>query len=441
MAQPIFDRLRRQKRDALTALVMVRLNVHRVEQLFEHFLIDPGMEPVVQTSRVRLAISSVQAFVQRCLLNLEPRLRPSAINASHWEWMKRYRVWEANRKLFLFPENWLEPEFRDDKSHLFKALEGDLLQGDVSTEAVEGALHRYLEGLNGIARLQIVATYAEDRFDLNPGTLHVIARTFSAPHVHFYRRYSNRMWTPWEPAPGDVQGDMVFAAMWRQRLHLFWVTSFQRPSEPASAFVVPSPGDPVLVGVTTVEEVRLNWSEYVNGSWTAANSADVSAVDNSSWLFILSYAHVQVSKDHSGGEEHALTIRFEGWELEGRTAIRFTGKNNPLTRAHPRAFQDEAIWPISNPGDGKFRYPESQLQVWHNEKLVVRTEQGKVNGSVLNSQPPPALSRKSVLRNRAAIEFSCRGPMMLSRRSNLRSIGAASSLSRRCRSRQRPNPG
>jgi hypothetical protein len=29
--------------------------------------------------------------------------------------MKRYRIWEANRKIFLFPENWLEPEFRDDR--------------------------------------------------------------------------------------------------------------------------------------------------------------------------------------------------------------------------------------------------------------------------------------------------------------------------------------
>ena len=41
-----------------------------------------------------------------------------------WEWTKRYRVWEANRKIFLYPENWLEPEARDDKTHLFTELEG-----------------------------------------------------------------------------------------------------------------------------------------------------------------------------------------------------------------------------------------------------------------------------------------------------------------------------
>jgi hypothetical protein len=29
-----------------------------------------------------------------------------------WEWLKRYRVWDANRKIFLYPENWIEPELR-----------------------------------------------------------------------------------------------------------------------------------------------------------------------------------------------------------------------------------------------------------------------------------------------------------------------------------------
>jgi SpoVK/Ycf46/Vps4 family AAA+-type ATPase len=28
------------------------------------------------------------------------------------EWQKNYRVWDANRKIFLYPENWIEPELR-----------------------------------------------------------------------------------------------------------------------------------------------------------------------------------------------------------------------------------------------------------------------------------------------------------------------------------------
>ena len=76
VAQPIFDELRQRRRDALVAWVMHTDGFDRIEQLFEYFLVDPGTEPVVQTSRLRLAISSVQLFIQRCLLNLEPQVHP-----------------------------------------------------------------------------------------------------------------------------------------------------------------------------------------------------------------------------------------------------------------------------------------------------------------------------------------------------------------------------
>jgi SpoVK/Ycf46/Vps4 family AAA+-type ATPase len=29
-----------------------------------------------------------------------------------WKWRKNYRVWDANRRIFLYPENWIEPDLR-----------------------------------------------------------------------------------------------------------------------------------------------------------------------------------------------------------------------------------------------------------------------------------------------------------------------------------------
>src|SRR4029450_11445523 len=29
-----------------------------------------------------------------------------------WKWRKNYRVWDANPRIFLYPENWIEPELR-----------------------------------------------------------------------------------------------------------------------------------------------------------------------------------------------------------------------------------------------------------------------------------------------------------------------------------------
>ncbi|HKW00185.1 MAG TPA: ATP-binding protein [Vicinamibacterales bacterium] len=42
-----------------------------------------------------------------------------------WQWLKRYRVWEANRKVFLYPENWIEPEPRS-RVAAFGALAAEL---------------------------------------------------------------------------------------------------------------------------------------------------------------------------------------------------------------------------------------------------------------------------------------------------------------------------
>ena len=179
------------------------------------------------TSRIKQAIGSVQLFVQRCFLAKEPHVHLDEEAAARWKWMKSYRVWEANRKVFLYPENWIELDVRDDKTPLFEAFEGELLQGDLTRDAAEDAMLHYLKDLDQVARLEIVATYheQEDADDAVRGgratdVLHVFARTGGKPRVYFYRRrVDGSRWTPWErtelenrgrpPDPGDLESKAV----------------------------------------------------------------------------------------------------------------------------------------------------------------------------------------------------------------------------------------
>jgi hypothetical protein len=286
VAQPIFDKLRQHQRDSLVAYIIHKQGFTLMEQLYEYFLIDPGMEPVVQTSRIRLAISSVQLFIQRCLLNMERQVHPSVINSKQWEWIKRYRVWEANRKIFLFPENWLEPEFRDDKTHLFTELEGALLQGDVSSDLVEDAFLNYLKKLDELARLDIVAMHIEDKPDPSLRTLHVIGRTYGKTHKYFYRRYTHQMWTPWEPVNAEIEGDHLAPVIWRGRLYLFWVTFLDKANENAQpgsntektslvqASLQDLMSDLKEAGKKKQIDMQLHWSEYLQGEWSTCESSD-----------------------------------------------------------------------------------------------------------------------------------------------------------------------
>ncbi|WP_438029768.1 neuraminidase-like domain-containing protein [Sorangium sp. So ce233] len=379
IAPSLSDDLRRRRRDALVASVSARLGFEQAEQLFEYFLINPGMEPVVQTSRLRLAISSVQTFVQRCLLNLEPAVHPTAIDAKRWEWMKRYRAWEANRKIFLFPENWLEPELRDDKTHLFEELEGALLQGDVSNDLAEDALFRYLKQLEALARLEIVTMYTEERpGDPASDVLHVFGRTYGLPHKYFYRRYAHRAWTPWEPVTTEIEGDHVAAVVWRERLHLFWVTFLEQGHEiTTDAKVKEVAEQKVSTPDTRKVELQLNWSEYFQGQWSPRASGGfgdpTKRIQLPIWIeprFDRRRVHIHVSKEHEDGEERAVLIHLD--EPISKT-FRMVSKNGRPT-LEPAVPAQEIPYAHGSARAGQFR-SSGALSVTFDEKI--ETEDGK----------------------------------------------------------------
>lgn len=344
VAQPIFDVLRRRQRDALVAYVMEKKKFDRVEQLFEYFLIDPGMEPVVQTSRIQLAIASVQLFVQRCLLNLEKGVHPRAIvNARHWDWMKRYRVWEANRKLFLYPENWLEPEFRDDKSNLFSEMEATLLQGEVSDELADNAFFTYLKGLEKLARLDVVSCYVEEKPDPIDNVLHVVGRTHSLPHEYFYRSYAHQVWMPWEPIEADIESDHVAAVVWRDRLHVFWVTFMEQAQSAASEkqTIEGFAQQPASFAPGQQVELQLHWTERFQDAWTTREAgAQGAPFPAPSGGLRPQEVLIHVSKEYPGGEEGALRINLSSDGL--KRSFRLVSKNSaptlisgPNVPAHP----------------------------------------------------------------------------------------------------------
>lgn len=128
--KPLRDQLRHNQREALVASLVVRPDlidwgVVDEDSLFEYFLIDVKMGACLQTSRIKQAISTIQLFVQRCFYGLEERhgVNSTALDRERWEWMKHYRTWEANRMVFLYPENWVDPSLRDDKSPVFLEFE------------------------------------------------------------------------------------------------------------------------------------------------------------------------------------------------------------------------------------------------------------------------------------------------------------------------------
>jgi hypothetical protein len=287
--KPINDAMRGLQRDALVAYIIHQLrdtpaaHIDTPEKLFEYFLMDVQMEPCMQTSRIRFALSSVQLFIERSLMNLEPRVSSSSIPRKQWEWMHLYRLWEANRKLFLYPENWLEPELRDDQSPFFKEAMSELLQSDITEHAAAKALGNYLSKLDEVAKLEPCGIhYAEhDPNKAEDDIAHVVARTAGASRSYYYRRREYGCWTPWEQIKLEIEDNPVIPVLWRERLFLFWIkivqeAPLQKPQLPSGELAEVDVS--ALVNASSAKltvKAILCWSEHYNGKWQSARTSDV----------------------------------------------------------------------------------------------------------------------------------------------------------------------
>lgn len=301
--EPIQDELREKQRDALVAYLIehslrnepatITVSGKQIPNpkywedsadLLNYFLIDVEMNACQLTSRIKQAISSTQLFVQRCFLNLEsrfvkvPKDDPDLENNwKQWRWMKNYRIWEANRKVFFYPENWIEPELRDDKSPFFKELENEILQNEITHDNVEQAFLNYLQKVDEVARLEVVGVYHD--FHGPKEEFHVIGRTKTIPHIYYHRIYDldYLTWSPWEKIEVDITGDHAIPVVYNRKLHLFWLVFEEKPvkikKNPGAKAKGSSNGDLTIASSDNPEpprvlEIQLAWSAKKHNGWT-----------------------------------------------------------------------------------------------------------------------------------------------------------------------------
>lgn len=241
------DKLRGKKRTSLTTYLIYSgfPQFENENGLFHYFLIDTELEGCARTSRLVAATMSLQLYIHRILLNLEQDdQEPGTIGRVHvqadhipgdeWSWRKNYRIWEANRKVFLYPENYIEPELRDDKTPLFKELENELLQQEINADTVLDAYAKYMRGFDEVAHLKISGSYHEKDEDSQTDVLHLFGVTADEPPIYFYRKVENLyysekndnrgvVWNPWEKINVQIPVRKVAPITYNGRLHTFWV--------------------------------------------------------------------------------------------------------------------------------------------------------------------------------------------------------------------------
>ncbi|PTQ98229.1 virulence plasmid A protein [Mucilaginibacter yixingensis] len=265
--QPVEDALRPQKRDALVAYLLAsNPDLTSTDDLYDYFLMDVEMQPGQPSSRIVMAHGMVQLFVQRCLMALEPDAIADVTDDdgwAQWDWMKNFQVWVANRKIFLYPENWIEPELRTDKSYFFSDLISELQQNEITDNNVETAAIHYLEKLDDVATLDVRACY----YDINTYTTHVIARVRGGSTYYYRTCTKERKWEPWTKVDVDISGDHLLAYMHSNRLFIAWHLPTEEVERTQQIDIPSTPISEAAPVPRKRYQIQLAVSELIDGVW------------------------------------------------------------------------------------------------------------------------------------------------------------------------------
>lgn len=232
--KPVSDRVETARRDALAPLAVwvnrgEPLQLGSVRALSEYLLIDVETSACDVTSAIVEGTAALQTYLQRCRLSIEPGVVSLGdIAPVWWSWLANYRVWEANRKIFLYPETYLDPNLRRDRTDLFRKLQEELQQSNITPATVERAFTNYMTAFAELAKLRTVEparAKAPHPISGTPvETVFFLGRTEDKPYEYYFRTWrKGNIWSQWtkiDVAMTQPEASLVFAF---NRLFLFWV--------------------------------------------------------------------------------------------------------------------------------------------------------------------------------------------------------------------------
>jgi hypothetical protein len=288
VAAAIHDPVREHLRDALTAWLVTHERRFQdktapafasPEAISAYLFTDIQMTSCMPTSRIQFAYAAVQRYIDAARMGYEvgpARGDQEDCFEREWDWRRNYRLWEANRRVFTQPENWLEPDIRPGKTGLFEQFEQDLLAGPLTSQSAERALAAYVAGLVEVARPEILATVHQEEladFDSPLGFrdpdlrgTHVFARSRTQPRQLLYRRrlpLPDGRWTAWERLDVELEGTHYLAVVAFGRLRLIC-------AEMAAASA-PQVGQCDTAGTDASApryEASLAWIDRRHGQWS-----------------------------------------------------------------------------------------------------------------------------------------------------------------------------
>lgn len=217
-----FDSIEPDRRDALLDAFKRSKNMKTTDEAYKYLLMDVSMSETIKISYVKEGLNALQLYLNRCRMGLESGIAYIDMPDAYWSWIMSYTTWEANRKIFVYPENYLLPSIRRTKSKLFKDLESALQQSQITDGYVEEQYIKYLDEYAKLTKLKPCASYMADIGGVN--VLFLIGRTLSQPYdYHYCKKEGDGVWTEWQKIDASINAEYITPVYVFNKLHILWL--------------------------------------------------------------------------------------------------------------------------------------------------------------------------------------------------------------------------
>ncbi|RON02004.1 hypothetical protein BK659_26205 [Pseudomonas brassicacearum] len=333
-----------------------KLNLTSLDDLYQYLLLDSQVGQELETSRLAEAIACLQQYIGAIYSGMEPGHTKEFSKEELVAWHQRYcniSDWAGYQMLTDYPENYINPTLRLNKSDAFKELENNLGQASLSDAAVQMALLEHLKQFEEVCNLDLISAYIDSTDgslgikgeDFKNADYYFIGRQRVQPFGYFWRKahvelntkceYLNpAAWTEWKPIgiPAAATVLAIRPVFFAGRLTVVFVEGQQAPDRTEKD----GNGNEIVIKGTWQVEAKLSYLA-LNGIWETPSSLGrpkefTNASEGSARLVVVNYAGTKkdvddllavcfTTTDLPAGQTAAEDEKEQGWIFASRNAL------------------------------------------------------------------------------------------------------------------------
>ncbi|EJM37184.1 hypothetical protein PMI26_04985 [Pseudomonas sp. GM33] len=264
-----------------------KLKLTSPDDLYRYLLMDSQVGQELETARLAEAIACAQQYIGAIYSGMEPGYTELFSKEELQAWHQRYcniSDWAGYQMLLDYPENYINPTLRLNKSESFQELENNLGQASLNEASVQMALYEHLKQFEEVCNLDLISAYINsfDGAGTAKGTnfknadYYFIGRQRVQPFGYFWRKAHVELnagseflnpaaWTEWKPIgiPGAPTVLAIRPVFFAGRLMVVQVEGIKAQDTKEKD----NDGNEVVVEGTWQVEVKLSYLA-VNGIWS-----------------------------------------------------------------------------------------------------------------------------------------------------------------------------